>query len=279
MTISYLVEDFLKWKKTHMRHPEAYRTALRPLVERYGGQETSSVSIGDITNLIASIQGETHYFLSVLKVLARFAHYSNIPFVNPMLIRVKRKYDSPPSFLTQEEVEALCGGCEMDTFIGVRNRCVIEMLYQSGARLNELLALTLKSLEDGQRPYARITTEKSGEFGFLMWSEETHRLLQTYLGMRISRDWKTDRLFINKNGAALTDRGVEHMMAKISEETLGKRAHPHQLRHSRARRVLELGGGLVEVQKKLRHKNIQSSLKYLRFFSQEMVKMLAKYSQ
>lgn len=262
-----------------MRNPDTYRGALRPLVLTSAKLETKEVTIDSITKIILNMKGDTTMFLRVLKVLAGFAYYSNIPFVNPMLIKVQKKYDKEISYVDDGDIEDMCTICDDTNFLGVRNQTIIKMLYETGARLNELLRINLADLEGAQLPHVKITTEKSGEFGVLVWSPETHELLLTYLGMRISRDWTTDKLFINKNGSELTDRGVEHMVAKIGRAALGRRVHPHEMRHGRGRKIILMGGGLTGVQKKLRHKHIQSTMVYTRLDFEQTISYLEKYSK
>lgn len=276
MTVYNATDQFLKWKETHMDNAKTYRVALLPLLEAYGNTETSLITIEDISRL-SSVLSNNFMFLTVLKIFSRYCFWAKIEFVNPNLIVVGRKRDPVnQKFLVQKEIEEMCAVLEDDTFLGIRNQLLIRVLFDTGCRISEILGLRLDEI-DAQENSVKIITKKSYINRHVVWTMETHRLLQTYLAMRISKDWKTTALFINKNGRKLTKRGVEYMFAKVSEEALGERHHPHECRHGKAHSIIEKGGEAFAVKTILGHKNLESALTYLRLHALESLAFARKY--
>jgi site-specific recombinase XerD len=277
MTITIAVEEFLSWKKTHMDNPKTYRVALRPLLDRYGNAETGCLTIENVTELVSNMSGSTFMFLTVLKIFSRYCYWAKIDFINPNLIVVKRKRDPVnQKFLTQKEIDEMCSIIEDDTFLGIRNQLLIRILLDTGCRVSEILGLKLEDI-NAQENKVMVVTKKSHTNRYVMWTWNTHRLLQTYLGMRVSKDWKTNQLFINKDGRRLTKRGVEYMFAKVSEEALGERHHPHECRHGKAHSIIERGGEAFAVKTVLGHKNLESALTYIRLQANESLAFALKY--
>lgn len=291
MTIATAVSDFLEWKKTHMDSPAAYQGALRPLILSCGNVETDAVNIHHITEIVKSLTEagkKTFYFLTVLKVFARFCFYSKIPFVNPELIRPHRVEDPTEiPHLTEEDISMMCDSLDDDTFLGIRDQLIIRLLFDTGMRLSELLSFTvpyfLQAEKDGEETNcAKVMTRKSKRYRYVAWSLETHQLFQTYFAMRISKDWKTDAFFINRLGHKLTPRGVEYMFSRVSKDVMGEARHPHECRHGKMFSMMEdrHEKGIPSPQEAatvLGHKNLQSIMTYFRVTARESLKYAKRY--
>lgn len=276
MTIQEAVDAFLKWKDTHMDNSYAYRVALRPLTNTYGDMRAEKLTIQEVTALASSL-GSPQMFMRVLKIFARYCFWAKIETINPNLINTKRMRDpTDQPFIKEDDVETMCSILPDDTFLGVRNQLIVRLLFETGVRLSELLELKVSQM-DAQNRSVKIVTKKSRINRYIMWSEDTHHLLQTYLAMRVSKDWRTDNLFINKHGAILTKRGVEYMFNKISEEALGERHHPHECRHGKAHNAMEKGATVYDIRAILGHKNLESALTYLRLHASESLAIVKRY--
>jgi integrase/recombinase XerC len=287
MTISNAVDEFLGWKTTHMDNPKAYRVALRPLIENCGDRETKDITIEEITAIVSRLTGNTFMFLTVLKIFARYCHWGNIPFVNPNLIHAKRKYDpTDRPHLTEEDIDMMCEVLDDDTFLGIRNQLIIRMLFQTGCRLSELLSIKVSDFtnkkKDEDPNCVMILTRKSKINRYIVWDMETHKLLLTYLGMRVSKDWKSDNLFIGIKGENLGPRGVQHMFNKVSKEAMGEVRNVHQTRHGKVHHLIadKDGKGVpstVEIARILGHTGLESVLTYFRITAQESLRIAKKY--
>jgi len=286
MTVKEGIKGFLEWKSSYLKSCKSYAVALKPVVDYYGQKDLKTFSVEDTTHLV-SLMNEKYsrstisYFLSVLKMFARYAHYSHIQTINPELIKQRRSL-LPVSrpYVTDEDLKKLCLEEDDRTFIGVRNITILNMLYDTGARISELLSLTLEDLTDGQTNHAIIETKKNGNPRFIVWSKETHRKLQTYLALRISRSYRTNMLFINKKGAKLTPRGVQHLISYLRKKAgIKKPITPHSFRHGKAHKMINQGANIKEIGVVLGHSenNPKSALQYLRLDAKETLKIAHKF--
>jgi site-specific recombinase XerD len=286
MKVKNSINNFLMWKSTYMKSSNAYKTALRPLVELYGEKEMQAFTINDVSRLLEKLNGRyarstVYNFTAILKMFTRYAHYSHINTVSPELIKVRR-VELPVSrpFVTEEDVEMFCELQDESTFVGIRNIVILNMLFETGTRISELLSLTLDDLGDGQKNEVTVVTLKNGKPRVIMWSKHTHKLLQAYLAVLVSKKHVSKKLFINKNGEVLTARGVQHMLTTLREEVgMERKITPHSFRHGKAHRMVQQGANIKEIGVVLGHSedNPRSALQYLRLDLKESRNIVSKY--
>lgn len=286
MKVKKSIDNFLMWKSTYMKSSNAYRTALRPLVDLYGNKEMQAFTINDVSRLLEVLNGKyarstVYNFTAILKMFTRYAHYSHINTVSPELIKVRRvELPVNRAFVTEEDVEMFCELEDETTFTGVRNIALLNMLFDTGARISELLSLTLEDLGNGQTNEAMVVTRKNGKPRVIMWSKYTHKLLQTYLGVLVAKKHLSKKLFVNKNGDALTARGVQHLLTTLREASgIDRKLTPHSFRHGKAHRMVHLGANIKEIGVVLGHSedNPRSALQYLRLDLQESRTIASKF--
>jgi integrase/recombinase XerC/integrase/recombinase XerD len=161
-------------------------------------------------------------------------------------------------------------------YLAGRNDALLALLYDTGLRVGETVALDvdLLELEDGilalpaslQKDYPN---ENSPDYTRLQLADDTTRTLRKYLGSR----WKApDALFPSRQSDRITPESVRNVVqdaavaAEIEPYTLRGRGAaddvtPHTLRHSVAYRMLavEDGNTLYDVTNRLRHATIQTT--------------------
>ena len=156
----------------------------------------------------------------------------------------KRRVKPMIGFLTRVEIEALLAATE-DTWTGRRDHLLILLLYNTGARISELLALRV---QDVLAPQAKqvVLHGKGRKLRTLPLWRQTQRLL---------RQWIRDNhlvpgmpLLANRYGEPLTRFGAFRQIKKLvqrasaKQPTLGSRPiSPHLFRHATAMRMLEAG--------------------------------------
>jgi integrase/recombinase XerD len=153
----------------------------------------------------------------------------------------------------------------------LRDICLFNFILHYGLRLKEALKIQLKDFEkrsDGMRLF--INRVKNGE-------SKSERLMTGDITLYIN--WLKARskfknaevnpyLFISRKSGAgmISEQAIQWTMLKCCEEAEIKRkkSHPHVLRHTAAVRLLMAGGDVYTVQDCLGHRNIASSMKYLK---------------
>lgn len=169
-----------------------------------------------------------------------------------------------PRVLSVREVELLLQQPNPSQPAGLRDRAMLELLYATGIRVSELVALDLPdlNLEMGYiRCRGRGSRERLVPVGSL-----AQRSLKEYLESgrpRLVKDPAEQALFVNHHGRRLTRQGFWKIVKRYADDArIEKEITPHTLRHSFATHLLENGADLRSVQEMLGHADISTTQMY-----------------
>ncbi len=185
-----------------------------------------------------------------------------------------RRVDAPrkgrplPKVLTGEEVEKIiAAAAAKDGAQGVRLACIIELLYASGLRISELVALPLAAV--ARDPAYLIVKGKGGKERLAPLNSAAREAVKTYLGTRKAFLPKGDAanpwLFPSRGrGGRLTPRRIAQLLdeAAVAAGVDPGKVSPHVLRHAFATHLLEGGADLRVVQTLLGHADIATTQIY-----------------
>ena len=182
--------------------------------------------------------------------------------------RVERKL---PQVLTGQEVELFLEQPDCLEPKGCRDRAMLELLYATGIRVSELIAL---DVDDVNLPSGMLKCFGKGKERLIPLYPAAGRALEEYL--RTVRPQLVDTaeetaLFVNMNGERMSRQGFWKII-KFYQEKAGiqKEITPHTLRHSFAAHLLENGADLRAIQEMLGHADISSTQIYSRLVSQRI---------
>ncbi|WP_134698887.1 site-specific tyrosine recombinase XerD [Ammoniphilus sp. YIM 78166] len=170
-----------------------------------------------------------------------------------------------PKILTIEEVELLMNAPDLDDPSGLRDKAMLELLYASGAKVSEMLAVNLDevNLSLGYVKCTNKTRERIIPLG--KYAIET---LDNYLQKgrpAFMKDIQEQSLFLNQQGKRLSRQGFWKLIKKYAlKADIKKDITPHTLRHSFAAHLLENGADLRSVQEMLGHADISTTQIYTR---------------
>ena len=153
-----------------------------------------------------------------------------------------------------------------------RDRALLELLYSSGLRLAEIVALDIDDLSgDGT---VRVTG-KGGKARVLPVGRMAQKALQAWLAVRTAPGLDDERaLFLGARGRRIGARAVQRIVARRARaQGLGQPVHPHMLRHSFASHLLESSGDLRAVQELLGHASISTTQIYTHLDFQHLAKV------
>jgi integrase/recombinase XerD len=203
--------------------------------------------------------------LSVLKRFYQLALRQRQVDTDPCLNLASAK--QPTRFvntLTEGQVVALLEAPDVATPLGLRERTMLELMYASGLRVSELVALKLVelSLNDG---VLRVTG-KGSKTRLVPFGQEARQWLERYLkdGRGVILDGQVDdALFVTSRGGAMT-RQMFWVIIKKHAARAGIRGplSPHTLRHAFATHLLNHGADLRVVQLLLGHADISTTQIY-----------------
>jgi integrase/recombinase XerC len=157
--------------------------------------------------------------------------------------------------------------------LALRDKAILELFYSSGLRLSELTALAPADVDfddatvrvTGKGAKTRIVPVGSHALAALRaWLIERERLAAA----------GEAALFVNNQGRRLSARSVQLRIERWAlKRGLGRRVHPHALRHSFASHVLQSSGDLRAVQEMLGHASISTTQVYTQLDFQHLAKV------
>lgn len=170
-----------------------------------------------------------------------------------------------PKALSEQQVEALLDAPAIDTFIGLRDKAMLELLYATGLRVSELISLTMENISLSQGA-VRIIGKGSKE-RLVPMGEEAIEWLETFL--RLARSYllkgrSSDVIFPSDRGQKMARQTFWYRikyyarLAGIDPQILS----PHVLRHAFATHLINHGANLRVVQILLGHSDLSSTQIY-----------------
>lgn len=173
-----------------------------------------------------------------------------------------------PKFLYVDEMFRLLAAPDTKKPAGLRDMAILEVLYASGIRVSELVALDLHTLDLNAGQF--IVFGKGARERMVPLGRFARRSVMAYLDqgrpelLRKNKEGTDEKaLWLNKYGTRLTDRGVRRLVEKyVGQISLTKGISPHSIRHSFATHLLNAGADLRVVQELLGHVNISTTQIY-----------------
>lgn len=185
-----------------------------------------------------------------------------------------RKY--LPTAISQEEVERLLNAPIKDNSArGLRDCALLELLYATGMRVSEVVALNVEDINLGEGAVRCANREGKMRRYLIPIYRRAAGALQAYLEhgrahLLRAADCEEPALFLNHRGHRLTRQGLWLIIKKYAEEAgITSPVTPHTLRHSFAAHRLSNGADLREVQGLLGHANVSTTQLYAQIGQEE----------
>ena len=279
--------DYLRYERNYSNYTiEAYSKDLRQFEEYVKLNKESIFVPGDVDadlvrSWIVSLMDEkispvsVNRKLSSLKSFFKFLMKQGSISVNPLRLITGPKTKKPlPYFVRDKEMELLLDGDGFDEdFEGVRDRLILEMLYDTGIRRSELIGIQDSDVDFGAMQ-VRVTGKRNKQ-RLIPFAEGLKNLIQAYTEVR-NREVGSESgwFFVRKNGEQLSVGIVYTIVKKKLSEipTLAKRS-PHVLRHSFATSMLNNGAELNAVKELLGHSSLASTSVYTHTTFEELKKV------
>jgi integrase/recombinase XerC len=199
--------------------------------------------------------------LSALRSFFHFLRKENVIVHNPMQkVRGPKNERRLPIFAKESELQPeRITPMFTDDFDGIRDRLMLEMFYQTGIRLSELVGLKMENVTNAQ---IKVLGKRNKE-RIIPVSAELSQQMSVYIELRSGLLVKSSAFFLLKNGNKLYDkfvyRKINHYLGMAT--SLDKRS-PHVLRHTFATHMLNNGAGLETLKDILGHANLSATQVY-----------------
>lgn len=268
--------DYLKFEKRYSPHTiSAYHDDLfffyDFLYATYGNLSISEIKPTFIRSWLAH-QKELHISsktinrrISSLKSFFKFQLRQEVIETSPMTTIVSPKINKRlPSFIEQKDTETLFQDIPFpDTWEGIMNKLILELLYCSGMRLSELISLK-ESQVDLSKSVLKILGKGNKE-RIIPLSSEMKSIIEAYLGKKSSHfnNVHFDFLLVNEKGKKLYPKYVQLVVKKyLSLITTIDKKSPHILRHTFATHLMNSGAELNAVKELLGHSSLAATQIY-----------------
>ena len=181
-----------------------------------------------------------------------------------------------PDVLSTEQIDRILATFDTTTKKGLRDRAIVEVLYSCGLRVSELTALRISDLFFGEG-YIRVIG-KGDKQRLVPISQQAREFIYAYLDERRKEEHRSDVLFLNNRGKALTRVMIFTLLRQAAERAgIEQKIHPHMLRHSFATHLIEGGAGIRQVQELLGHESILTTEIYTHLDSSHLRKTLEEH--
>jgi len=220
--------------------------------------------------------------LSVLRKYFRYLVKTREIFLDPTIdIKLPKSRDYlPKNILTKQEAKHLLTLPGKNTVVGIRDQAILELLYTSGIRRQELCKLCLYDI-DLKDKSIHIRTPKNRKDRIVPIGSKAKEAIEKYLLIsrpRLGKDIKERAVFLSRSGRRISKETLNYIVKSYSRKMrIEKKVTPHCLRHSCATHLLQNGSSLRIIQRILGHSRISSTEIYTRVVPEDLKKMILKH--
>ncbi len=266
--------SYLQAERRYSPHTlAAYRRDLKHFLAAVNRQHPETINWDDITQAqVRAAVAKLHRqglsgrslqrLLSSVRTLYNYLCRHQLARQNPAEgIPAPRSPKRLPNTLSAGELDLLLE-MKTDSFVGSRDRAMMELLYACGLRLSELTGLDMTDI-DWQQQTVKVTG-KGQKQRQVPFGSKAKQALESWLQHRslvINNDEKA--VFISRRGSRISNSSVQQRLKKRAmEQGLDSSIYPHMLRHSFASHILESSNDLRAVQELLGHANLSTTQIY-----------------
>jgi len=206
----------------------------------------------------------TNRKLSALKSYFRYLMREGFILVNPLNKVLSPKTEKKlPVFIRENQMDYLLDEVNFgETFIGFRNRLIIETFYNTGIRLSELIGLRVNDVDFSQQVF-RVTGKRNKE-RIVPMTRNFSETMESYANKRQTEfPGNENWLFVTVRGKKLYPKLVYRIVTYfLSLVTTSEKKSPHVLRHTFATHMLNKGADLNAIKELLGHANLSATEVY-----------------
>jgi integrase/recombinase XerD len=247
-----------------------FSKADREIINSYlASRLDSGVSVSTIQRIVTCIKS---FYL--------FLYENRFILSNPaQLIENPKRRRKLPTIITENEVETLLSCPDTNTSSGMRDKCILELLYSSGLRISELLNIKVNQICH-DKSFLKIVG-KGGKERLVPIGSSAMTTLLTYIDTyrcNIKNINNIEMLFIKETGTVISRQECWSMIQKYAlASNINKKISPHNLRHAFATHLLNNGADLRTVQMLLGHASLSTTQIYTHIAKDRLVKFHQKY--
>ncbi|MDA3923454.1 MAG: tyrosine-type recombinase/integrase [Kiritimatiellae bacterium] len=195
-------------------------------------------------------------------------------------IPLKRTRHKSIDYLKEEEMQAVLDAVDINSRTGIRDKALLMLLYNTGARVSEIIGIELTDLQLNKAPQVKLHGKGNKDRSCPLWSE-TVTALNAYIRQRTPKDPETKQIFLNANRGPITRFGIRHVtrkygfLAQVKQPALkAKPLNPHRIRHTTAMHLLHANNEITMISYWLGHAVLNTTHMYVEIDMEMKRKML-----
>ncbi len=267
--------DYLSYEKKYSSHTvTSYKNDIFQFIKFISEDETHVINLSEINyqHIRAWVSDLINHKitprsvnrkLSSLKSLFKYLQRQKLIDVNPL-----SKISGPkipkrlPVFVDEQQMENLFSKVVFEgNFNGLRDRLILDLLYQTGIRRSELKNLKERDI-DIYNSTIKVLGKRNKE-RIIPISLELKRNLSNYLNVKKENQFENHMLLVNDKGSELSEQYIYTIVKKyLSLITTIQKKSPHILRHTFATHLLNNGADINAVKDLLGHANLSATQVY-----------------
>jgi integrase/recombinase XerC len=272
------VDSFLQYlqkeRKYSLNTVQAYENDLlefSEFCEKRLSKDVLNVGVSDVREWIVEMSDGSGAVgvrtvkrrISALRSFYKYLRREGLVSKNPAAVLVLPKASKPlPKFFREEEMGRLLDDVMTgDEFQDRRDKLIIDLFYQTGVRVSELVEIKDSDIDMGRgmlRVFGKRRKERLIPIGGKLLKE-----IEAYKAKRNTEVGKTSDLFVRKNGEKMYRRGVYDVVHRgLTKVSSLKKRSPHVLRHTFASTMLNNGADIYAVKALLGHSSLAATEVY-----------------
>ena len=248
----------IKFSEVNLRHAENFIVSLRK----------KELAPASISRKISSLK-------SLFIYLKKQQHIKTNPFQDLVLPKIPK---SLPKSMSMAEVNTLLDAPDTSTFIGLRDKTMLELMYATGLRVSELVSLKYSSF-DFERSVIKVLGKGSKE-RIIPFGDSALSWLKQYIDFRRQNNLNMNSkyFFISQKLSQVTRQSFWQRVENYQKiASIPYKISPHTLRHAFATHLLNNGADLRSVQMLLGHSDLSTTQIYTHIAKQRLSEMIKKH--
>ena len=216
--------------------------------------------------------------LSALRTFFKWLVREGVVEANPARsVATPKREKHLPVVMQTSDVALLLEQPDTTKTLGIRDAAFMELMYASGLRISELVAIDLDDFELRSRlvkVHGKGSKERIVPFG-----SKAEAAVRAYLAVRgeLADDPEEQALFVNHRGGRITTRSVRRLFdGYLRKAALRAGITPHTMRHSFATHLLNAGADLRAIQELLGHASLSTTQKYTHLNDAQLIAVYKK---
>jgi integrase/recombinase XerD len=229
-----------------------------------------------------------NYRLAAMRSFVSYLQYILIDNIEEwqkiLSIKTAKNQSGHPNYLSTEGIKLLLDQPDTSTWQGRRHLAILSLMYDTGARVQEIADLKVEDVRIEQEPYTVKLYGKGRKTRIVPLLKEQTAILRSYMSEnRLDKNMYGTPLFFSSRHEKLTREGISYILKvyvsqarKASPELIPPKISCHTLRHSKAMHLLQAGVNLVYIRDLLGHVSIETTTIYARADSKAKREALEK---